>query len=173
MNHVSYLVSQVRIKVKKFICGDDMWHIDRCPPSFGFQCFALQINIDVKWITKINTHKMIVGIPASCYSYFWVQFWIVVLKHNKQWLCSMTQAIVWLGMYESLQLLGHKSWLYCQFNTMSTLFILRYHVWKRLGFSLIPNVRTTLKIYLEVRFLLQAIIKCQMHIKSRETCKCK
>jgi len=43
-------------------------------PSFGLQCFALQINIDVKWITKINAHKMTVGIPTSCYSYFWVQF---------------------------------------------------------------------------------------------------
>jgi hypothetical protein len=73
MNHVSYLVSQVRIKVKEIICGDGMWHIDRCPPNFGLQCFALQINTNVKCITKINTHKMTIGIPTSCYLDFWVQ----------------------------------------------------------------------------------------------------
>jgi hypothetical protein len=55
------------IMVNEIMCGDGIWHIDRCPPNYVVQCFALQENIDLKCTCKINTHKTTSRTPTPCY----------------------------------------------------------------------------------------------------------
>jgi hypothetical protein len=59
------------IMVSEIMCGNGIWHIDKCFPSSTMQCFALQNNIGVKCIGKINTHKTTSGTPIPCYFGFW------------------------------------------------------------------------------------------------------
>jgi hypothetical protein len=120
------------------------------------QCSTLQINMNVKCITNINTHKMTTWDPNSMLLWFWVQFRTKALQHHKHWFCSNDLS----RLYENSQLLSHKFRLYGQFDMVSTSLKNRYHVWKGLGFSLTLNIGITLKIYLEVKFLIQEIARC-------------
>ncbi len=79
------IVFQGGLEVIKMICGDGMWHIDQCPPSYTIHCYKLQENTNAKCATNIKTRKMTSGIPTPCYFNFWVQFQNGVLTHHKHW----------------------------------------------------------------------------------------
>jgi hypothetical protein len=82
--YVSYFF-QSGIVVNEIMCGDEVWHIDYCPPNFIMQCSALQKNIDVKCTWNINTYKTTFGTPIPCYSGLWAQFQFGSLEHHKHW----------------------------------------------------------------------------------------
>jgi hypothetical protein len=68
--HIKHCLQFLKVgmlEVVEIICGDGMWHIDRCPPSFIVQHSTMQKYTVVKCATNINTHKMISGTLAPCY----------------------------------------------------------------------------------------------------------
>jgi len=51
------IVFQGRLELIKYICGDGMWHIDQCPPSYTIQCRTTLCNI--KWDSFWQKHKKV------------------------------------------------------------------------------------------------------------------
>jgi hypothetical protein len=160
--------------VIEIMCGDGLWHIDQCPPTSVVQRFALQKNTNVKCTWKINTHKTTSRPLAPCYFGFWAQFQYGAFEHHKHWFYLDDLSYYVGGIHESMLLLGYMSRLYGLFSMVSTLLKKRYHIWKRLGFCLTLNTRTTLEVYLNWAFHFKQFPgSFNLYIKCNQTCICK
>jgi hypothetical protein len=71
--------------VLECLCGDDVWHIEKCNPMSNVQCLALQK--DTKHYFK-STRRIEQNILAPCYVGNWSVAKGAAIELHKFWFCN-------------------------------------------------------------------------------------
>jgi hypothetical protein len=75
------------VEVLEWLCGDNIWRIERCPSKSNNHYLALQINIKHYCKAKIISKQIDRGIPAPYYDGYWFVAKVVSIELHKFWFC--------------------------------------------------------------------------------------